>query len=109
MHALTIRADVISHKVECSSCFAFLTRSCPAREPMQGGPRVVRAELKLAPHELVDLVELLDRNTTCARGALTLGELALKLDGNLLASFKHRDRAIHYTWHVMALVASESR
>jgi len=95
MHALTIRTADIPHKVERSSGFAFLARSCAAREPRQKGTdRPLRAELELASHEFVELVELLDRNTTCARGALTLGERALELSGNLLATFEHRDRAL---------------
>jgi len=58
-------------------------------------PLGLGAELKLAPHELV---ELLGRNTICAREALTrealtLGELALELERNLLPTFELRDHA----------------
>jgi hypothetical protein len=61
-------------------------------------PLGLGAELKLAPHELVELVELLGRNTICAREArtreaLTLGELALELERNLLPTFELRDHA----------------
>lgn len=97
MHALTIRAAVIPHKVERSSGFAFLARSCAAREPMQRATdRPLGAELELTPHELVELVELRDRRATRASDALTLGELALELGGNLLSAFEHRDHALEH-------------